>query len=145
MQPKFIRKLINHGNTPRKRWQQKKYEPNQRTQIVYCMTHNLRVFTLFKVFPFLTYLLLWPTSLKKIDPNNTSKLVYLKLHPSKMTLHKTTCQFKLVMKWAKKKSPNLAQMHDLFFISIMNKQKKPPRNWWFFVGYFMTITSTLNF
>jgi hypothetical protein len=51
-------KLINHGNTPWKRLQQKKYEPNQRTQIIYCMTHNLHVFTLFKVFPFLTYLLL---------------------------------------------------------------------------------------
>ncbi len=46
---------------------------------------------------------------------------------------------------SKKLFPNLAQMHDLFLIGIMNKQKKPPRNWWFFVGYFMIITNTLHF
>jgi hypothetical protein len=97
-------------------------------------------FTLFKVFPFLTYLFFI-----KLTQITQAKLVCLKLHPSKMTLHKTTCQFKLVMKWAKKLFPNLAHMHGLFLIGIMNKQKHPTRNWWFFVGYFMTIANTLNF
>ncbi len=84
------------------------------------------------------------TSLKKIDPNNTSQIGVLTITSIQNDITQDHMSIQISYEMNKKIIPKSCT-NAWCFIGIMNKQKKPPRNWWFFVAYFMTITNTLNF